>query len=276
MTELKEWLDIGSALAEQHSTQKWALADWLAAGDTAWGGIAYDHAMSLFPDLSRKYLTQLAYTARNVTSTVRQYKLSFAHHELVASLEPADQDRLLTRAIKDGWTCGELRRQLKEVELPGTCSVAIQADLFRKVDEFSRMVNVSPAALVMTAITYFLQAPPLDLKEQYEASVLAQRERAKQRDFDSLVEMHMREDRQKVAQERALFIRDSSIAVMNIDERTMSKEAFDAKQRLRSLINDVELHPIAELQAQLDKLLALCKPPEPATDTKKELVATSV
>jgi hypothetical protein len=278
MTELKQWLDKGSALAEQHTTQKWALADWLAAGDTAWGGIAYDHALSLFPDLNRKYLIQIAYTARNVTDTVRQYKLSFGHHELVAGLEPTVQDRLLKRAVEEQWTCGKLRHQLKDVEHAQEFSLAVSADLFKQLNEFSKLVNVSPAALLTTAVTQFLQSPPEDLKQQYETALLAQRERYQQQQAERAVRdaewSAQQAEQKRVEDERALFIHDSSIAVRQIDERHSPVEVLDALKTLRDMVNRAPRLPIADLQEQLDIVLALAKPPEPAPTQEEQVTAT--
>lgn len=267
--ELEQWIAAGSALAEQHTTHKWALADWLVAGDTAFGGDAYDQAQRLFPDLSRKYLTQIAYTARNVTSTVRQYKLSFGHHELVAGLEPTVQDQLLTRAVKDGWTCGELRRQLKEVEHAQEFSLPVSAELFKQLNEFSKLVNVAPSALLTTAVTQFLQAPPAELKAQYEAALIAQRQRYEQQQAERAVRdaewAEQQKEQNRKAAERQNFINDSSIVVRQLEhEGRMVGEAADALSILRKMLTRDQ--PLAELQNQLAIVVALAKPPAPAQE----------
>jgi hypothetical protein len=282
MTTIKEWLDKGSALAEQNTTQKWLIADWLAAGDTAFGGPAYDHAQSLFPDLSRKYLIQLAYTARNVADTVRQYKLSFTHHELVASLEPSEQDRLLTAAVKNGWTCGELRRQIK-IDRPDSCSVSLSYDLFQQLTEFSKGINVSPEALLSTALQLFFQAPPLDLQSQYELSVINRREQEEERKRKYaeqwVVEQEREKERKKIAEERAAFVQSVNTAVNQIDKKLIPEVnslAFsDQWDRLGDMLH-CGIYTIAEIQEQLDKLLALCKQPVAATNAEMEALGAEV
>ena len=211
-----------------------------------------------------------------MTSTVRQDRLSFTHHELVAGLEPAEQERLLTEAVENKWTCGQLRQHL-EVDRIQDCSLAVSADLFKQLNEFAQLVNISAAALLTTAVKQFLQSPPEELKAQYKAGVLAQRERYQQQQAERAVRdaewSAQQVEQKRVADERALFIHDSSIAVMNLGgEQRMTAVQADALKTLREMINRGGL-PLAELQGQLDKLIALCKPPAPAPDTEEALVA---
>ena len=275
MTNFEQWQVQGKALAEQHTTAKWVLADWLAAGDTAFGGGAYDEAQRLFPDLSRKYLTQIAYTARNVTSTVRQYKLSFTHHELVAGLEPAEQDRYLTQAVKDGWTCPELRRQLKDVDRVQEFSLPVSADLFRQLNEFAALVNVAPEALLTTAVVQFLQAPPADLKAQYEAAVVARREQCRQEQQRRDERLVVAQELAKVAEARAQWVKDSSRAVMQIDIELHTPTYKEALEVLKQMVAQHEPEfPVTVLQEQLEKVLALAKPPEPVPTQEEQVTAT--
>lgn len=277
MTNLEQWQAQGKTLAEQHTTQKWLIADWLAAGDTQWGGTAYDEATRLFPDLSRKYLIQLAYTARNVGDTVRQYKLSFTHHELVAGLEPAKQDRWLKKAAEEKMTCGDLRRVLSSGERD--CSLTISGPLFRELDEFSKLVSVTPSVLVAAAVKQFLQQPPAELKTKYETEVLAQRQRVEQEKAEYLVRKAKWDAehaaKQKVYEERQAFLQKLTAELnphrtaMHVSGTPLKEEA----ERMAALLHSDPPAELTVLQEQLDKVLALCKPPEPAPDTEEALVA---
>jgi N6-adenosine-specific RNA methylase IME4 len=71
----------------------------------------YDDALAMWPGYERKTLRQYAWVARK--SSIRIDDLSFAHHVLVASLPPADQQEWLEAALANGWTVAELRRQLR-------------------------------------------------------------------------------------------------------------------------------------------------------------------
>lgn len=172
------WKEQGIVIAQQHNTGKWALADWLAAGDTACGGAAYITAQELFPHLSRKYLMNIAYVARHVTLPFRKEKLSFAHHEQVAALEPPEQEKALTEAVSRNMTVGELKKYLRDVVLKESpFSVPFEKGLFAQLEQFARTVKVSPEALVNRAVQLFLANPPQDLAETYRKEIEDDREK---------------------------------------------------------------------------------------------------
>jgi len=180
---LSEWKEQGVELAKAHKTQNWALADWLAAGDTAWGGTAYDEAQVLFPDKTRKYLYEMAYVGRNVGFPVRQEKLSFSHHQVVASLEPVEQERALQKALGYKWSTAQLKKHLRENVLKESpFSVPMPKGLFAQLDQFSRTVKMSSESLVCRAVQLFLANPPADIATEYETAVAAEREECRLRE----------------------------------------------------------------------------------------------
>lgn len=107
------WLEVGDALGRLGRAYQFWVGDWLNHGIEA-GYIdreRYDEAERLFPGLSRKTLQDYAYVARE--SSIRIEDLSFAHHQAVASLGDADQGRWLSSAQANGWSVGQLRKQLQ-------------------------------------------------------------------------------------------------------------------------------------------------------------------
>jgi hypothetical protein len=50
--------------------------------------------------------------ARNVKTSNRFEVLSFTHHIQVAALGPAKQKLYLTRALENGWSVSELKKQI--------------------------------------------------------------------------------------------------------------------------------------------------------------------
>jgi hypothetical protein len=257
------WEQQGVELAKTGQTQKWALADWLAAGDTQWGGRAYDRAQQLFPDLSRKYLYGLAYVGRNVSLTVRQAKLSFAHHELVASLEPTEQEEILQKAVTNGWCVSELRKRLRDrLRKDSPWAVSLDSLLFHELSQYSRMVNVTPEALVARAVRLFLASPPADLAEQYEAEVLACREkdRKTREACDRQLELRQVEGQKAIA--RSDFSTKATQVVNGHqpfldDIKNADTPAAITWRELKELFKTTPHVPVETLQAKLDELKVL-------------------
>ena len=166
-TDRAAWDARGAELSKVDKTNRWDIADWLAAGDTKWGGSAYDEAQRLFPDYSRKLLMEWAYVARNVPKTlpdgspVRQEKLSFTHHQVVAALEPDEQQRWLNDAVTFGWKVGELRSLIKQGKTTTEFAVEIPALLHQKLEEYAKSLGKDMNALVIDTLQALL-APPVE------------------------------------------------------------------------------------------------------------------
>ena len=65
---------------------QWLIGDWLNLGEGKWGEL-YDEAERI-TELSYQYLANCRWVADKVQFSARAEKLSFKHHEIVASLEP--------------------------------------------------------------------------------------------------------------------------------------------------------------------------------------------
>jgi N6-adenosine-specific RNA methylase IME4 len=106
-----EWKQIGRALVTIEGRVQWAIGDWWCAGH-AYGERAKAWAEGEFGELSFGTLMTYGSVARQIETSIRIEVLSFAHHQIVASLPPADQAKWLARADKEGWTVKELRTAL--------------------------------------------------------------------------------------------------------------------------------------------------------------------
>lgn len=86
------------------------LGDLLVMGEATYGDLASQE------DGDGKYAHQTLENARYVAGKIpisrRREPISFAHHAVVASLEPAEQDHWLKKAEDEGWSEKELRKQL--------------------------------------------------------------------------------------------------------------------------------------------------------------------
>lgn len=110
--EFDEWASFGTTLAQTHKTLPWALGDWVFYG---WQfGARYKDALDA-TGLDYQTLRNYQYVASRFEMYRRRYKLTFSHHEAVASF-PSDeeQDEWLDRAEESGWTVKQLRVVIRE------------------------------------------------------------------------------------------------------------------------------------------------------------------
>ncbi len=115
------YIMVGWKLAERRKRTMWWISEWLLFGERVYGE-TYSQAAEitgLSPDTLKNYVS----TANRVPRERRRPELQFSHHQEVASLEPAEQEEWLDRAVVNKWTRAELRAQLR----PGSKAVVTPA-----------------------------------------------------------------------------------------------------------------------------------------------------
>lgn len=117
-----DWLDFRTSLKKVQKSTRWADADWLVMGERVHGK-TYEQ-MSALTGVNANSLRQYAYVARNVQMSIRIDKLSFAHHQLVASRSPEEQASLLRHALENRLSVGRFRLYLEGREPEKTTAVA--------------------------------------------------------------------------------------------------------------------------------------------------------
>jgi N6-adenosine-specific RNA methylase IME4 len=133
----EEWERVGAALDYLDGAVLWCLGDWWAYGEHKYG----DRAKAAGEGMAGyKYQTirNAAWISEAFEMSRRRDKLPFSFHAEVAALEPEEQDALLDRAEKEGWTQRDLRREARRTkakrqaftaaELPGGKYRVIYAD----------------------------------------------------------------------------------------------------------------------------------------------------
>lgn len=88
-----EWQQIGVKLKELRGMVHWWIGDWLNYGEAKWGEMytqVYEET-----GYTEHTLANDKYIAREFPASRRRDKLTWSHHQAVASLEPVEQDRLL-------------------------------------------------------------------------------------------------------------------------------------------------------------------------------------
>jgi hypothetical protein len=105
----EQWKNIGATLVHTEQRIMWWLGDWWLYGEDRW-----DEAPQAIPmGYSAETLRKAAWTAQRIEPARRHPELSHGHHEAVAALPPADQDRLLDRAATEGMNRHHLRQAAK-------------------------------------------------------------------------------------------------------------------------------------------------------------------
>jgi hypothetical protein len=113
----ESWEQAGQRISRIASSSAWYLGDWLVFGQDRYTD-RYRRAVEAV-GLDYQTLRNYAWIARKFAPSRRRPGLPFQHHAEVAALPPADQDRWLDLAERDGWSRTALRRALRESRGPG-------------------------------------------------------------------------------------------------------------------------------------------------------------
>ncbi len=90
----------------------WILGDLLNEAERRFGEDYAQLAEATGYDVSTLYNAK--YVASRIDFSRRREELPFSHHQAVAHLEPAEQDRWLVQAEDEEWTRAELRHRVDE------------------------------------------------------------------------------------------------------------------------------------------------------------------
>lgn len=176
---LEGWKSQGRELAKAGSEHQFEVADWILAGDRQWGGSAYDEAEKV-TGYARKTLIEWAYVARNVS--IRMDGLKFGHHQLVASMDPVEQERWLRKAADGKYSVALLRKQIAEERLKTAMpfSVPLTKEVYEKLQVLARASGISEQALALRAVTDLLtsSAPQVRARAEAERAEYAAKQRA--------------------------------------------------------------------------------------------------
>ncbi len=110
--EYGAWERLGKALQYMDSAVHWWIGDWIRYGERRWGEI-YSQALEETP-FKYDTLRHDVYVAERIDPGRRRPLLTWSHHQEVAGLPPAVQDRWLDQAEKGHWTRETLRQHIRE------------------------------------------------------------------------------------------------------------------------------------------------------------------
>ena len=118
--DLEEWRGRGRELASKDTTRQFEIGDWILAGEERLQKKAYKEAAIIFKGYNRASLRNLASVARQVSASLRNDKLSWNHHLVVAKFNPECQKKYLDLALANGWSSKQLRAFVSEKHPPIT------------------------------------------------------------------------------------------------------------------------------------------------------------
>jgi hypothetical protein len=286
-----QWEDQGRSIAKVDHANRWSLADWLAVGEKWQTRNTYDFAQRIFPDYSRKHLQELAYVARSVKLPVRQEGLSFTHHQLVTAMEPADQTRWLTWAVKQkpSASVSTLRSAISAERMTESpFAVPLPIDLLEKVKVLACTTGLTAEALVIKAVTALVVQSAEEIKKESAAAVA--KEEARAAAADARIEMQkLLEKALRVAQKewvekatllQAAYVKDNmpeDVVRLGDVAREVCRDALAVKtaanEALKAKPDDEKLQQAAREAAKtLDNAAAAFRD-GPYQECRKRLVA---
>jgi hypothetical protein len=106
-----DWVIEGRRIGTLYRSSPWWIGDWLLYGTSRWGEM-YAKAARI-TGYDRKSLRNMRYVSSRVRLSLRRDNLTWSHHALLASAEPAEQRQWLERACAERLSVEDLRVELR-------------------------------------------------------------------------------------------------------------------------------------------------------------------
>jgi hypothetical protein len=106
-----DWLATGRRLGAIGRCSQWWIGDWVRYGTSRWGEKYAEAARVTGYDVAS--LRNMAWVASRFDLSLRNDKLTWSHHVLLAPLEPDEQAKWLRRASEERLSVADLRLELR-------------------------------------------------------------------------------------------------------------------------------------------------------------------
>jgi hypothetical protein len=106
-----DWLSTGRRLGAIGRCSQWWIGDWVRYGTSRWGEKYAEAARVTGYDVAS--LRNMAWVASRFDLSLRNDKLTWSHHVLLAPLEPDEQGKWLRRASEERLSVADLRLELR-------------------------------------------------------------------------------------------------------------------------------------------------------------------
>lgn len=114
-TPYDAWAFVMSRLQGGEKSLRWWIGDAIRFGERKYGEM-YSQALDDTPYVYGT-LANSVYVADHIEISLRSENLGFSHHAAVASLEPEEQEELLSKAEANGWTVKDTNEAAREVRM---------------------------------------------------------------------------------------------------------------------------------------------------------------
>lgn len=105
----ENWVGYGRRLEFVEGAIQWLIGDWLNYGERKWGEM---YAQAVTKEQAKTW-RNYKWVSDRVKLSLRKDNLSWSHHQMVAPLDPSEQEIWLLIAKQKGWSANELRRQIQ-------------------------------------------------------------------------------------------------------------------------------------------------------------------
>lgn len=109
--DAQEWAVVGRRMGGLGRCIQWLLGDWIIYGNERFGE-RYSRA-SKITGYDTQTLMNMVYVASHFPISRRRERLSWSHHETLASLASDEQDYWLDQAARHRWSVADLRAMLR-------------------------------------------------------------------------------------------------------------------------------------------------------------------
>lgn len=109
--DVGQWADVGRRIGSVGRNIQWVLGDWIAYGNERFGE-RYSRAAKI-TGYDTQTLMNMVYVATHFPVSRRREILSWSHHEALAALDSAEQERWLDQAECHHWSVSDLRTMLR-------------------------------------------------------------------------------------------------------------------------------------------------------------------
>jgi hypothetical protein len=106
-----DWLATGRRLGAIGRCSQWWIGDWVRYGTARWGEKYAEAARVTGYDVAS--LRNMAWVASRFDLSLRNDKLTWSHHVLLAPLGTDEQSQWLQRASEERWSVADLRLELR-------------------------------------------------------------------------------------------------------------------------------------------------------------------
>lgn len=120
---------LGGLLGRMHETMRWAIGDYILAGEYMFGQDAYQLQEAL--GISAESRGQYVRVAQAIPYEARRSELTWSHHRAVYKRNPDERDHWLRLAVENAWTKSEMEAHMRGLPEPDTGPQVVMEEVYQ-------------------------------------------------------------------------------------------------------------------------------------------------